>query len=1493
MHNNDLKIEETIVTASKGIHYFIFKIQELLRLSANENDSNRYLDQISEKIRRIRFLGTVKGDENIENLAFHTSITLQNILKYSEEARQEFYTEIKYFLAALKSIAFEDGAMDDFEFPEDAIHDPEFEEVFPANFDANIEKFDEKDDQLGDAVVRETGLIFPEGEGHNSENGFADSKPKNDDARMWEDKKNENSNAEKPDAQEFSWEKENDNGYLDQIANKIQEIKNLGISRGNEYIIKLAVNTSIALRNILKYEQFDNEEINTEYKYFLTALNRLSSDKHVMPVPEEQQEETQPNDLKKAPQIEIDPGEEEISDGSKSELDEIYEEVEFIFSESDPRDQSAIHDEEEFGEDLLSEQPVAEEDDKESGWIDSLLDGETPLNEKQNTEDNIYQEVEELLNDEVVEELESGDIFTNLDELDANHKEEESLFPTGDDEASLEQLLGEGGFLDESVADEPDSTELETDFPVEFESEIKGQKNIPDSEDAEATENINEHNLLRDQDDVIDSDVDENIEPVTEKENGFEDDFQEEFVIESNDSDEDLDNDVTAGYVDSQLVTDCEIEEEKQDASTETESDLPEETAAQNREAIEDVSAPEAVGEEIELNSGSPESFNEIDDVYQMESDNALEMDKVENEPEQSEFVSDDSDAAIEKDEAENQELELSGSEAELRFDESCEKSEINAVNEKYENQLNGPDSSEKTGKILESDIELEVEQGEDETEPEPEQVEPSTEILEQDKEIDESGIHELEQEHLSLELNVPESENEVEKAVTDELMESESEFEEAARNEQPELQTEQEIIAEGHDVDSEQINNSNEVGSEPETEAQQDSLEVAMETDEIAEENIVRSRSVGKNDEDENKSVTKPGVQVAVLEKEAVGDSKKANEFAELESTDPTDTEKKAAEGTSEYDGVNTDWDREFVFEEDLTPDNTAIGLDISAASVKVVVLKNDNGELRLVHWRIYDLDPNESEEERRKNIKHIWASFLNSYKQLKKLPVVTSLIDNSILIRYLVLPYMSDANFMKSAVLEIQSELFLPEDQVKIITHPYPVIESKKSKQKTGILLAIENKLLDQIFTLIKNANIKISRVCIDSFAMTQYFSRENNSVRTIIDLGAEKVKLVIVKNKEIRFARNIDSYEKSITAEIADYMGIALKEAEDLKRQLQFVTTENDRNKFKLELPGGVQGSIQNVAYPLYSNLTDEIQLTLQYYNSNNSEKIESVELIGGGALLKGIDKYMAYSLNLPVIIADIKNRVTVPNSEHGQNIINSVSPKLAVAVGLAQSQLQPAGFLTKIDLRKKFKIKNKKISFSYVKLLIPIGAFILLTIGVQTFFKIQTSKYQKNLEAKNELAKELSLTIESLKKYEDLKGKLDTQVQNIRSLKSQQPKWSKVMKIISQNIPNAIWLNQFNGKFEEVVFEQEEDEMSFGDEETTETAEKINKNQYFLNLALKGQTTDQYRIQDFISRVEKDNSYRPIHFSKIINQEIPSRNVTKFDADGKVDISGENR
>jgi len=547
-------------------------------------------------------------------------------------------------------------------------------------------------------------------------------------------------------------------------------------------------------------------------------------------------------------------------------------------------------------------------------------------------------------------------------------------------------------------------------------------------------------------------------------------------------------------------------------------------------------------------------------------------------------------------------------------------------------------------------------------------------------------------------------------------------------------------------------------------------------------------------------------------------------------------------------------------------------IGLDVGTSSIKLVVLRKQANQLFLEHWRIVEYNLQD------KNLEAVLFQFLARYKQWKKIPVVTSLVDNSILIRYVTLPYMSDSNFVKSAELELQSELSINERQLKTFVFPSRVIETADGKKKSGFVIAIDQTLLQDNLSLFKKCKFNISYVNIDLFALTQIASKGKGKTRAIIDLGATKVKIAIIENDELRFARIIESYEHKITAEIADLIGVDIIEAEKLKRTAKFIIEGEANDGLTIQSWKGDQGSVQSTIYPFLSKLAEEIKLTLQFYNSNNEQQIESVQLVGGGALLKGIDHFLSTWLNLPVTIGGSLGNFQIATGDSDQ-ILQQVKPQLATAIGLAELYLQQAKIL-KIDLRKKLKFQDEPKSKYYKWIVFGVSFFVFMTFGIQHYFNKQTQKLKEKIDIKSVFVAELEKKVEDLQKYEDRKSEIDLNVQTIVLFKQRQPAWSVVLGELSKNIPETVWINNFQG----LHVEEGENQQH----ETENQSEKLKRKSY-LKLSIKGQAQRQDQVQDFISRLEKNRHFKSAKFNKISSQKKSAEEYTEFDVEGNIQTS----
>ncbi|MBN2008524.1 pilus assembly protein PilM [candidate division KSB1 bacterium] len=550
-------------------------------------------------------------------------------------------------------------------------------------------------------------------------------------------------------------------------------------------------------------------------------------------------------------------------------------------------------------------------------------------------------------------------------------------------------------------------------------------------------------------------------------------------------------------------------------------------------------------------------------------------------------------------------------------------------------------------------------------------------------------------------------------------------------------------------------------------------------------------------------------------------------------------------------------------------------IGMDIGASSLKIVVLENTEDGLVLKHWRLYEFDHTDFGIVNASKIKMLLADFFEKYPEYKKYPVVTSLIDNTIFVRYVALPKMSVSNFLKSAELDVKSDLFFDERDVDMFTLTYSNHQEITPNEMAGLVLAFERLRIEDTVLLLRKINLPINGLHVDVLAMANLIDEDTTHPVAVIDLGAAKVKIAIVHQGELRFARHIESYDMKLTEEIIDFSGEDARHAEQAKRKIEFKIDKSQPNRLMIQKLRGERGTLENVAFPIISKLADEIQVSIQFYNSNSEDKVERIYLTGGGSLLEGMDDFLETHLNLPVSKLSPFNHIKIQQNSMSNTIIHRVAPRLATAVGIASSFIDKSSPF-RLDLRKQIKVKDKARQRIIQAAAVASMALLIFAYGLVQTLKAKTMRYQTQIKEKQIFLDDLDYRMVEMSKYQQLRTELDDQIKELKKLKAQQPAWSQVLKGINQGKLSDLWLTELFGS---LVRETQSNDAGNGNEARLG----------FLRLQLGGATLSANSVQQFIANLEKFPMPGKADFTKISSKnESDNNGISNFQVEGNIQL-----
>ncbi|MGE5341511.1 MAG: type IV pilus assembly protein PilM [Candidatus Omnitrophota bacterium] len=236
-----------------------------------------------------------------------------------------------------------------------------------------------------------------------------------------------------------------------------------------------------------------------------------------------------------------------------------------------------------------------------------------------------------------------------------------------------------------------------------------------------------------------------------------------------------------------------------------------------------------------------------------------------------------------------------------------------------------------------------------------------------------------------------------------------------------------------------------------------------------------------------------------------------------------------------------------------------------------------------------------------------------------------------------------------------------FTPEE----VNIDYEILEtSDVPPDRVAVILAATRKeKLNDYLNVISNANKTPEIVDLDSFAilnsvMINYEIYQNRCI-AIINIGASITNVVIAKNGNPVFVRDIAFGGNQFTDLIQKELNLKYEKAESVKKGRQ--------------VEGISPATVKPVINLIFNELKSEIKKTLEFYRSNTSEgRIDNILLSGGTANLESIIDFFSQEFDIPVEIVNPFNNIEINEKKFGPDliqIIKDMAPVFNVAVGLA--------------------------------------------------------------------------------------------------------------------------------------------------------------------------------------------------------------------------------
>ena len=330
--------------------------------------------------------------------------------------------------------------------------------------------------------------------------------------------------------------------------------------------------------------------------------------------------------------------------------------------------------------------------------------------------------------------------------------------------------------------------------------------------------------------------------------------------------------------------------------------------------------------------------------------------------------------------------------------------------------------------------------------------------------------------------------------------------------------------------------------------------------------------------------------------------------------------------------------------------------GIDISAGSVKLVVLSMKGGTPELTAYQKIDLADgvivNGDIEKPEAIIETLRALRLRERVHFTH----ASLLERKSYLYQTLVPKV-EKDLRAAVEFSLEEEVPIPPSET---VFDYEVVREVEGGTIVAVT-AYAKRIVESYRDVFKKAGIVLRSLEVESQATARAVLNEEDRECTVmlVDFGKETTRIAVLDRGAVSFTATVDVGGDSLTSAIMKHLGISEEEAEKVKNDKGFLEGEENQELF-------------SALMSTVSVFRDELKKHVVYWNTPNKEisrkPLDKIIIVGGNSNMKGLPEYLSRSLELPVIIGNVWGNA-FSLDEYVPSMAFNESLQYATAVGLA--------------------------------------------------------------------------------------------------------------------------------------------------------------------------------------------------------------------------------
>ncbi len=339
-------------------------------------------------------------------------------------------------------------------------------------------------------------------------------------------------------------------------------------------------------------------------------------------------------------------------------------------------------------------------------------------------------------------------------------------------------------------------------------------------------------------------------------------------------------------------------------------------------------------------------------------------------------------------------------------------------------------------------------------------------------------------------------------------------------------------------------------------------------------------------------------------------------------------------------------------------------VGLDIGSRTIKVAEIADTQKRPVLKKIGFIDITPGVIEDGAIKDPESVADSIRKLFKNvgIKNPNVAISIGGYSVIVKKINVQTMTEARLHETIHFEV--EQYIPFD-ISDVNIDFQILGTNEANanQMNVLLVAAKKEMINDYINLIQIAGLNPCIIDIDAFALQNIFevnygAGEENVA--LIDIGASKTSLNILKGGSSVFMRDVSLGCGQINQRIAGLAQCSLAEAEAMK----FGTMPDKIS----------QDDLKDIIVTVVSDWCSEIRRALDFFYSTYPEdQIKKIFLSGGGANIKEFRQLLAVETSAEFETINPFAKLRAESGKYDASYLQRIAPQAAICMGLAMRRV----------------------------------------------------------------------------------------------------------------------------------------------------------------------------------------------------------------------------